>query len=251
MERELNEILKLLDNYNRVARLYPAILVLLPAAITSGLIVGEDIGTKVLTCLVVAVALGTLLVNIARSQGKAIERELLKAWGVWPTTRFLRHRDDAIERPTKARYHVELKRLCTGVKMPHAAAEAQSPSDADATYRSATRKLIELRRDEKYKLVHKELAHYGFRRNLLGLKSPALWVIGISTAWVGAAILIGLPNIRVAYDVAVDAQARAPLYAAISANIVAAIIWLTSVHRDFVHQSATEYAFALLRSLDA
>jgi hypothetical protein len=251
MERELNDVLKWFDNYARIARLYPAILAVLPAPVTVALTIDADLGVKALTSVVVMTAIGTLLVNIARSRGKAIELQLLKEWGGWPTTRMLRHSDSIIERPTKARYHAELERLCTDLKMPTIAEEASDAHEADERYRSATRQLIERRRDEQYKLVHKELAHYGFRRNLLGLKPTALWIIALAFAWTAAVLLTGLPNIHNGQDFAADAKARSPLYAAATANLVAVIVWLSTVRRDFVHQAAIEYASALLRTLDS
>ena len=94
----------------------------------------------------------------------------------------LRHCDDLIDRVTKARYHAVLAALCPDITIPSAVDEQNSPSEADrgVRYRSATKRLIEMRRGPDYQMLHHENASYGFRRNMLGLKPIAHAVAGIA-----------------------------------------------------------------------
>jgi hypothetical protein len=250
MDSSLTDIIKLFDGYSRVARLYPAVLTLLPAVLTAALTIDADLGSRVLASVIAASAVATLLANVARSRGKALEVELLLQWGGWPSTQLLRHRDGSLERPTKLRYHSRLERLCQGLQIPTEVQERQDARAADEAYQSATRQLIELRRDEKYKLLHKENAHYGFRRNLLGLKPVALWLICGGLTWTVCDIVMGLPVMQTWRELRVDAATRTPLYVAAAVNIGSGIMWLALVRCEFVRQAGFEYAFALLRTLD-
>lgn len=136
------------------------------------------------------------------------------------------------------------------MKLPTAAEEQHDPTDADERYRSATRQLIERRRDDKYKLVHKENAAYGFRRNLCGLKPFAVTIIAVCVAWAIGAIAASMPGALSWQNAVSDFAVRPTLYVLAVANVVAALFWICVVHRDFVHQAAVEYAWALLRTLD-
>lgn len=174
----INDITRLFDQYNREARLYPALIASAPVLWTIA-VLAPQVFTDWPKGTVTVVLCGCLLysaASLARHQGKRLEPKLLQLWGGWPTTTILRHRDSRIDSLTKRRYHSELERLCPGLKMPSCDEEAAFPEKADEVYRSATKRLIEARRGAKYQLLLSENASYGFRRNLLGLKSAAIAV---------------------------------------------------------------------------
>ena len=178
------------DAYERRARLYPGLIAIFPAVAVSlalfpGSIGGHFGGT--LVAIFSYVGVFYLLANLARSEGKKIEPGLLLKWGGWPTNILLRHRDNTIDSYTKERYHNALAKLASDFSPPTVEEERTHPDLADHAYRSATKRLLELRRGAQYQLVHKENAEYGFRRNMLGLKP---WAIGIS-------ILVGLTLVLV------------------------------------------------------
>lgn len=247
-------MLKPFDTYSRVARIYPALLTLVPAIWTIAALHPEllnDGAGKVLVAGASFVGGMTLLSAVARSLGKRVEARLNAARGAWRTTVMLRHRDSTIEVYTKRRYHARLNALCNGFVLPTADEELRDPADADARYRSATKRLIELRRDGKYQMLHKENALYGFRRNLLGLKP-----IGILTTLLAFSLsLMGwlhdapssLSNARVLID---DASTRWPVYAAGIANLAYLLFWILIVRPGFIHQAQHEYAAALFRTLE-
>lgn len=250
----LEELLKQFDSYSRVARIYPALLALAPAVWTTTALHPELVTGSAGKLIVTGVGFVgglTLLAALARALGKRVEERLNAAWGGWRTTVVLRHRDQSIDVYTKRRYHERLNALLNGFVLPGVDEEARNPEDADARYRSATRRLIELRRDDKYRMLHRENALYGFRRNLLGLKPIATLVILLAIALAFSAWFPGAPtplsNTRALLN---DASTRWPIYTVSITNLVYLLFWVLIVRPGFVRQAADEYAAALFRTLE-
>lgn len=87
-----------------------------------------------------------------------------------PTTRFLRHGNHEFNEVTRGRVHDKLRAL--GLEVPTREEQEQDERRADTHFESCTEELIRRTRDKKkYPLVFKGLTEYGFRRNLLGLKT--------------------------------------------------------------------------------
>ncbi len=250
----ISESINLFDDYNRKARLYPALLTIGPvfwtvAAFDPSLIIGSL--SHVLSSIILFSGALTLLSNLARWRGKIKERTLIEKWGGWPSTSLLRHRDVTIESFTKARYHRKLENICEGLQMPTEEEEGVNPSEADERYRSATRRLIEKRREKEYHLVHAENAQYGFRRNLLGLKSTALTILCLVTLFTGLALVYGTRTPISSWEsFYVDFHEREPLYLLLLGNILAMIVWIWAIRPSFVKQASEEYAVALFRTLE-
>ncbi len=243
---------KLFDKYSRTAQLYPALLTLAPI-IWSAVVLYPSLisGFSQSTAFLVAVAsLLYFLASIARSRGKFAEIKLLKKWGAWPTTLLLRHRDKTIDKPTKARYHRALSKLCNGLKFPSEREEKNAPQEADDIYRSATKKLIEQRRGPQYALIHAENASYGFRRNLYGLKPVGICLTVLAAVltaggwWLVMPTPIDWPLIAKS----IIAYPHLPLLVVLDIGYLA--LWLWAIRERFVFQAAQEYAEALLRTLD-
>lgn len=250
------DITKLFDSYNRTARLYPALLSVAPILWTLGVfhpeVVAGDTAEIIVSAIVVFGGL-YLLASIARNQGKAIESGLNKSWGGLRSIAFLRHLDETIDSFTKSRYHKSLETLCgDGFTMPSPEEERLNPKEADAKYHSATRRLIEHRRDnKKYDLLHKELASYGFRRNLLGMRTIALLVALLATAINGAEIYHIFPEAIDSPNVLLASMKQEWLtYSLFLVNVINIAVWLFLINSDFVRRSSEEYAFALFRTLD-
>lgn len=246
------DVWKNFDSYNRTARLYPSLIVLAPIIGPLVLVVPEiDFGVKQSSVTVIALAcFAYLFSSLARSRGKLIEDTLLKVWGAWPSTIILRHSDATIDPITKARYHAALSKLCNGLKFPTAEEEFSHPNEADAVYRSATRRLIELRRDKQYQLLHQENASYGFRRNLLGLKPIAIiavlisGAIAVTTWW----LVVPSPFNWISLISVAKAKPLFPLTIALLLSYL--LIFIFFVNKNFVRQAAFEYAEALMRTLE-
>jgi hypothetical protein len=244
----------LTDSYSRVARFYPAVLAFFPIVWTVPALLPKVLSFDVPHVVGITAVLSAgaaLLMNMARSLGKSTEKRLLSSWGGWPSTIMLRYRDTALDSGTKGRYHAKLQAL-KDIAMPSAAEEARDEAAADAQYRAATTRLIELRRDAKYKMLHKENAQYGLRRNLLGLKPVALTVALLATGVTGAAIALGLPSqIPLGFASLVsDAGVRWQLYVTLLLDVSYVLLFLLVVRPHFVRQAGDEYALALFRTLD-
>lgn len=242
------------DAYERRARLYPGLIAIFPAvAVSLALfpnLVGGHIGGT-LVAIFSYVGVFYLLANLARSEGKKVEPRLLLKWGGWPTNILLRHRDDTLDSHTKKRYHDAIAKLASDFTPPTVEEEQSRPDLADDAYRSATKRLLELRRGTRYQLVHKENEEYGFRRNMLGLKP---WAIGIS-------ILVGLTLVliwfwpfrhsRISEDSLFDDLGnRWPIYALFLGDLIVTFFWVLYVNAEWVRQAAFGYADALFRTLE-
>jgi hypothetical protein len=225
------------DRYERQARLKPALLVLLPLLAMAAIWlpkVWSILGG--IAALVAGCGLMFLLAKLARYRGRAVERAMIDNNGGRHTTIFLRHRDAAISRATKARIHMLLSQ--NGTVMPTEAEEKASPSAADEQYRGAVDWLLEATRDEtRHALVKDELVDYGFRRNLLGLKPIGVVVTAVCLgvdlwlAWVN----LYLDDIRFWTAIVLGTGLLGSL-----------LVWVTWVRLPFVDDASQSYALRLL-----
>ena len=247
-----NWLEKLFDKYSLTARLYPALLTAAPI-IWSAIALFPDVTNSIVHASVFTLVAGCLLyflTSVARSKGKFAEAKLIAKWGAWPTTLLLRHRDQTVDKITKARHHKTLSSLCGGLHFPSEVEEDQSPEQADEVYRSATKRLLEQRRGAQYGMIHAENASYGFRRNLFGLKPAAIvisMVVSILTT-IGWFLVTPAPYTFHLIIQASLAYPHLPLLVLVDVGYVALWVWV--VRESFVFQAGKEYAIALLRTLD-
>lgn len=179
---------KYTDQYERKARLYPALLCIFPlmAAVS---ISYPAIFTKLSGLAALAVAIGLLqfISSLARDRGKAMEKDLFEKWGGIPSVVIMRYSDNSIPYPAKIKYHGILSKK-SGIQAPTQDFEEKQPQQADDIYLSWSDFLRGKTRDtKKYSLVFKENINYGFRRNLLGLR----WYCILSG--VAGLIILNLP----------------------------------------------------------
>ncbi len=168
---ELDLLAKVTDTYERKARVYPALLALIPPfGVAVGLYgIALEI-EKGLLGLVASFGIIYLLASITRGFGKRSEDFLFKSWNGKPTTQLLRHSDETIDPVTKGRYHDFLSRNI-GVDFPSATKEKDDPSAADDIYASGVVWLFEQTRDrKKFDQVFTENIAYGFQRNCYGIR---------------------------------------------------------------------------------
>jgi len=95
-------ISSILDEYSLQARLRPALLVLLPLFITVAVWNPAiyNIGTGLIS-LMVACGLTTVLSHMARERGRITQSKLIQQWGALPTTLWLRHSNNSLDKQTK------------------------------------------------------------------------------------------------------------------------------------------------------
>jgi hypothetical protein len=247
-------VAKVTDPYERPARLYPALLALLPLLTLVMLLYGPK-ATALTGAVTVAVSCGGLYLttNLCRELGKRLEEKLYKEWGGKPTTQLLRHRDKTIEAVTKHRYHSFLAAKINGT-FPDKDQEAKNPEAADEVYQSGVRWLLNHTRPEdnkKFDLIFKENVAYGFRRNALGVKSIGLIVSIASLLWVLATEgVLFSPGHRF-IDLTALSRMPEPATASLIVSAVMVVAWMLFFTKASARTAAFTYAETLLRACDS
>lgn len=241
---------KLVDPYDRQARLYPALIALAPAVVFFTCLYGSRLNLWTsLGSILMACGVLYLISNLARNAGKRIEERLFEQWGGKPTTQMLRHRNSAIDAITKQRYHAVLSKGI-GKAFPTRAEEDADPSASDATYQAGIRWLIEATRDPKlFGMILKENIAYGFHRNMLGLRPVGSGI----AALVIFGTLLDQGVVKTAAPVLSTehlATLSAPALLSILVSIALLLIWLMAFGRETVRRFAFIYAERLLQACD-
>ncbi len=245
----LNEVLKpFRDPYDRKARAFPALLVVLPLLVPLIWIFGpKNPYITALSTLIGSCGVLYWLASIARNLGKALEEKLVAKWGGMPSTLMLRHADGFLDSHSTDRYHAGIKAKL-GITLPTKAEELQDPAAADDKYVGATRLLRERTRGKGFDLLLKENIAYGFHRNMLAMKP-----IGICACVVG--IAIGLVLLRVivlkplAFDISNLGEPNAAGGITLAVGVGILIAWL-SMTEGAVRRIANVYAERLFESLN-
>ena len=246
----IDAVSKFADPYERQARLYPALLAVCPVAIAAMCVFAlqASLLTNV-TLAIVACGLLYWVSGLARQRGRRLEPALFRAWGGKPSVQLMRHRNELLDPITKARAHSFLA-AALGVRFPTLADEQQDPEQADMVYESATRWLLEQTRDTgKHGLLFAENAAYGFRRNMLGMRSIGLAAAALAIGWL--VIDAGLFAAASLPDLAARISSISPAHR-LSLLACAAIagLWLTGVSEGRVRTAAFAYAERLMAACD-
>lgn len=254
------DISKLFDSYSRQARLFPGLLTLFPIILTAiawfPRLVTSSWGATLVT---LGTSCGLLygLSVLSRSRGKKVEKRLLAAWGGWPTTIWLRHREDHLPAPVLTRYHGFFAKNVPHFVTPSPEQEAADPKKADAMYASAVKWLQERCRGKAYPLVEKENAEYGFRRNLRGLKPIgisaclfALLISGLTVLWRNETIVPAITQVSVPLLLTAMSTIKPAAIGAICVDLAALVGWGLIVRDDWVRDAGDQFARALLACCD-
>jgi hypothetical protein len=233
------------DNYTIRARIFPSILAVAPAiALALVMVSWRKLGVS---HAVATAALAVLLFafsDVARRRGKRLENGLFEEMGGKPTTTMLRFQDATLEPATKARW-VRFLAGKIGEKAPDADLEAQDPAAADGFYERCGNWLREHTRDlKRFKLVFEENVTYGFRRNLLGLKWPGLWLNGI-------VVVICVVALWFRFPFSADDDVAQRLYYVLSVALLHATFFLIAVNRQSIKEAANQYARQLLLACES
>lgn len=239
---------ELFDNYGRNARLYPAVILMVPLFALPGVLNDIEKLSSGVAAGVVAVALLYALTHGVRALGKGAERRLIQKWGGLPTTRHLLWQDGTVDSTTKRRYHKFLR--ANGLDMPSAEEEVADAGGCREKLNSAVTWLRNNRRGDGYKILHSENAAYGFRRNLYGAKSLGV-VIALAAAAVNlwplvAAVATDPPADLLAVVNSISLDARIGL----GVSLASLLAWIVVVTPSWVHDAAEQYAKALLETCD-
>jgi hypothetical protein len=245
--------LALFDPYNRQARLYPALVALLPPLVAVlawfPTLLTSNIGSTLAT-LAGSCGLLYALSVFSRSCGKRTEARLLRDWGGWPTTQWLRHSDPHLPAFTKQRYHQALARAIP-LAMPTLAQEQSSPGAADETYQSAVEWLKERARGPQFPLVLKENIEYGFRRNMRGIRPFAIAATAIALIGSLSGIAYLTAHSALPWPTAIEENVAATVVGATALLLVALLAWILFVKDGWVRQAGDQYARALLATCES
>jgi hypothetical protein len=249
----LSQIADKLDPYERKARIFPGLLVVLPLLVPVLAVFGPK--NPLMTAVVGLIGgCGAIYAmgSIARGRGKVVEERLVAKWGGMPTTIMLRHRDRTLEASSKIGYHA-LIRSRLGVTLPTADEEAENPGAADDAYKGAVRYLRELTRGKAFQLLLKENIAYGFHRNMLGVR-PWGWLTSFLGVMLGL-LMAGAVTIRPAFSFDLMAFGQMPLGAGVTLGVAVPMLlgWF-HFSEDSVRRISYVYAerlFESLRSLPA
>lgn len=167
-------MLKVLDAYSLKARFFPALLSILPALAALAILISWSkfgltnfIATAGIPVLVYAAA------DVARRLGTRIQNQIWAEHGK-PSMMMLRYSNNTFDTAAKAQYRTFLASKINQ-PIPTQAEEAANVTAGDAFYERAGGWLREnTRNTKKFAVLFNENVTYGFRRNLLGLKWPAL-----------------------------------------------------------------------------
>lgn len=231
----------LCDNYERRARLRPALLVALPAIM--GIVSCFPSFTVSYALLAILIACGAvaLVAQLGRDRGKVLEPRLFALWGGKPTTQLLRHSTKHLPDATRERYHNKLQALVPGIVLPSRLLEGIEPAAADSVYDSCAQFLREKTRDNsKYPLLYSENVSYGFRRNLWAMKPTGI-AFGLAGLVVsGVAAIAGIK----------DGVVPAVPAAAVLIDALLLAFWMLRITPSWVRLTAFAYAERLLAVCD-
>jgi len=244
---------KVTDPYDRQARLYPALLCLLPLLALIALLYAPNVSA--LTAVVtLAVSCGGLflMTNICREMGKRLEENLFREWGGKPTTQLLRHRDGVIDSVSKRRYHAFLAAKIS-TAFPDAEQERLDPSKADEAYQSGARWLLDHTRPDmgkQFDLLFRDNIAYGFRRNALGVRPLAIAIALGCLVWALAKEHVLFSAERRIFDWAALPQLPPPAVASLAVSGVMLLVWVFFFTKTSLRTSAFTLAQTLLRTCD-
>lgn len=236
-------LFKVFDAYSLRARLFPAIIAAAPALAALVLLISWksfELSNVILTVAIFVLFFATA--DFARSRGRAIELKLYSEHGGMPSITMFRRDDLTIDDGLKERYRAFLASKL-GVAVPSAEVECTNQAAADAFYEQCGVWLRQSTRDtKKFPLLFNENITYGFRRNLLGVKWPALTL----NLLVVAICIVLLSHVGWGTETELGKRTIAVLVVAVAqANYM-----LFVVRRSAVWDSARAYARELILSCE-
>ena len=224
-----------LDDYIIRARLAPALYAVAPAMMIVLLAVPWD--TFKLPQALASASLALLLIgasDLARRAGKRVEQDLFRGSGGRPFATALRYSDNNIDPIAKARYHTWLASRLRE-RAPTQKDEHSDPRTTDRFYERCSAYLRGTTRDkDRFKMVYEENVTYGFRRNLLGLKWPAL---GLDVLVLAACLLVTAGRTPSAFAVTKEMA-----YVVAALVVVHAALFLFAVSRRSVMAASDQYS---------
>jgi hypothetical protein len=232
-----------IDQYSLKARVYPALIVVLPIFFFFFFYITEfAVYYHYITAFISIFLLSYLLSHLGRDAGKSKESKLYELWGGKPTTQILRYSNSELDRLTKERYYRILQEKIKGLNIPTLDEEKQNAVNSDEIYNSCATYLIsKTRNTNKYALLFNENINYGFRRNLWGMKPLGLCIL----------LFCFLIHLIIATDFfsSISFTPTIDLYLYIAFAFILCF-WLFVVRPNWIKNVAFEYAKRLYETLE-
>lgn len=238
------KLLKFFDAYSLRARLFPAIIAAAPALAALALLISwKSFG---LTDAIAALGMLVLLwaaADFSRRRGRAIENGLYAEHGGMPSIVMFRRNDTTIDTGSKNNYLTFLAGKVNAAAPP-AEEEIADQAAADAFYGQCGNWLRQKTRDtKKFPILFGENITYGFRRNLLGVKVPALLLNIIIVA------ICSLLLWRTSWNIDTPAGSKALMILIVAA--AHATYMLLAVNHSAVWDASRAYGRELVLSTEA
>lgn len=239
----MNPLNLITDDYERKARLYPALLLVIPGVVTVSVIMSAKLSALGSLGATIAGCGGAFLLSqLARDAGKKCEKALYDKWGGLPSVAIFRHRDTRLDSITKARYHKKLATLVKGAKAPSAEEEQANPAAADQVYTAwSTYLKVNTRDAKKYSLLCKENVNYGYRRNVWGLRPIGIVTNALCSA-IAAAWFYQLYQ--------ATGKVGEEIAGTFAFVLVFLLLWIFRFSSDWVRIPADAYAERLAETVD-
>lgn len=238
------EAFRFFDAYSIRARLFPAIIAAAPALAALTLLISwKTFGlSNVIASLGILVLLWAIA-DFSRARGRAIEGKLHAECGGLPSITMFRRNDPTIDAGSKDRYRAFLAGEL-GAVAPSPADESADQAAADAFYGQCGNWLRQNTRDtKKFSILFGENITYGFRRNLLGVKTLAL-----SLNLVVVTVCIFLLW-RTSWDLGTEQGSRTTVVLVVAA--AHAVYMLLAVNRNAVWDASRAYGRELILCCEA
>lgn len=247
-------ILDIFDKYTIRARFLPSLISILPlvALISTFLDWNKFLLANAMVATIMSFVLVSLMSKFSRTQGLKAQKNLLKEWEVFPTTQYLRHRDNTYSFTKKQKIH-ELLSTKSSIVLPTIQEERDDYSSADEIYGEAVSWLIENTRDSSFKILLNENINYGFFRNSLGLKKIAYIICIIPLLTFSIILLLNYPDInKMTLDnfVFFITNIRLAYWLTSFLSIILLFYWIFFINRKNVRAAAELYANTLLKQIN-
>jgi len=238
----MESLKSIVDPYDRKARLYPALLLLVPAIVLV-ITYTQTVLSLLQLFIPIVVSCGApfLLTQLVRDRGKKKEGELYKDWDGMPSVTIFRYLDNRLDSVTKARYHEKMASLCQ-TSIISREEEQTDRNAADSVYTAWSTYLRgQTRNKQKFHLLFQENINYGFRRNMFGIRH-----IGMITSFSCSFIaLVWMGNFYLDEKPFIVGQ-----FISIATACLFLIYWKFFCISDWVHVSANAYAERLVETID-
>lgn len=226
-----------MDRYDRIARLNPALLTLLPALLFV-FVWFPAVWTQLGAIAAFVITCGVLfaLTRLARKSGQNVERKLGSRVGRLHTASLLSLSDDRLPKTMKTRCRSYIEKH-SKIILPSLVEEAQDPKNAQDDRLLAVRWLLEHTRPQtEASLLLNESIAYGFARNLLGLKPLGIAIT--TTVALGSAYFL--------YDLEIGSTAFVLGALLCGAAIIGLLMWVFLVTKSSVEHASQVYAEKIL-----